>query len=408
MPVKWKATNYPGVRYYEHEDRKHGVRKDKYFAIRYQREGVRREEGLGWSSEGWNEKKAAIELSKLKQAHITGEGPNSLKEKRAIEKARQEATIAEKEKQAIDALTFGDFFKDTYYPQAEADKTAHSYNREDALFRHWIAPVIGSTPLKEISPFHIEKIKKKMADKKQSPRSIQYALAVVRQVFNHAYRVGLYDKESPTKKVKKPSVDNKRYRFLSHDEAERILTALKAKSEQVYEIALVSLHCGLRAGEVFGLQWGDVDLERGHILVKDTKSGKNRTAFMTDRVRFLLSDKEKGSPTDLVFPDRNGEIITKISRTFERTVNDLELNKGIDDPRQRVVFHTLRHTYASWLVENGTDLYTVKELMGHSTLAMTERYSHLGQNTLQNAVQKLDQRIHQDKGKHDASNMGGK
>jgi len=50
------------------------------------------------------------------------------------------------------------------------------------------------------------------------------------------------------------------------------------------------------------------------------------------------------------------------------------------------VFHTLRHTYASWLVESGVDLYTVKKLMGHSTIAMTERYSHLGNNTLQNAV----------------------
>jgi site-specific recombinase XerD len=75
------------------------------------------------------------------------------------------------------------------------------------------------------------------------------------------------------------------------------------------------------------------------------------------------------------------------------------LNKGIEDKRQRVVFHTLRHTYASWLVENGVDLYTVKELMGHKNLAMTERYSHLGQNTLKAAVQKLERAISRPKGK---------
>ena len=54
-----------------------------------------------------------------------------------------------------------------------------------------------------------------------------------------------------------------------------------------------------------------------------------------------------------------------------------------------VTFHTLRHTYASWLVEAGVDLYTVKELMGHSTLSMTERYAHVGNGMLQNAVKKL-------------------
>ena len=56
----------------------------------------------------------------------------------------------------------------------------------------------------------------------------------------------------------------------------------------------------------------------------------------------------------------------------------------------RVVFHTLRHTYTSWLVKDGVDLYIVKELMGHSTITMTEKYSHLGENTLQNAVRSLE------------------
>ena len=63
------------------------------------------------------------------------------------------------------------------------------------------------------------------------------------------------------------------------------------------------------------------------------------------------------------------------------------------DTRDKVVFHTLRHTYASWLVQNGVDLYTVKELMGHSTLPMTERYAHLSKENLKNAVKKLEDRM---------------
>ncbi len=70
--------------------------------------------------------------------------------------------------------------------------------------------------------------------------------------------------------------------------------------------------------------------------------------------------------------------------------DSIGMNNGVTDRRQKVVFHTLRHTYASWLVEQGVDLYTVKELTGHGTLAMTERYSHLALDTLRRAVRTLE------------------
>ena len=68
----------------------------------------------------------------------------------------------------------------------------------------------------------------------------------------------------------------------------------------------------------------------------------------------------------------------------------LKIENGIYDRRQKVYFHTLRHTFASWLVQSGESLYTVKELLGHSTMAMTERYSHLASKNLKNAVMKLE------------------
>jgi site-specific recombinase XerD len=88
----------------------------------------------------------------------------------------------------------------------------------------------------------------------------------------------------------------------------------------------------------------------------------------------------------LVLGTANSNFLTQLSQLRK-------LSKGIEDKRQKVVFHTLRHTYASWLVERGADLYTVKELMGHKTLAMTERYSHLGENTLKQAVSRLDESL---------------
>jgi len=99
---------------------------------------------------------------------------------------------------------------------------------------------------------------------------------------------------------------------------------------------------------------------------------------------------DRRNPNDLVFPSANGGRIVQISETFNRVVTALGLNNGVTDPRQKVVFHTLRHTFASWLVEQGIDLYSVKELMGHGTLAMTERYSHLSPDKLRRAIKTLE------------------
>lgn len=382
----WNQTKFPGVRYREHPTRKHGIVKDRYFAIRYQKDGKRPEEGLGWASDGWSAERASIELAALKKAANTGEGPATLQEKRKLEQERREREEAEKKQQEIDAVTFTKFFDDTYYPQAKNDKKKGSWRTEELLSRLWIKPVIGEKPFKEISPIHLERIKKNMADAGKTPRSIHYALATIRQVFNLARAHSVFDGENPVSKVKKPSVDNKRVRFLSRDEAARLMEELLSRSKQLHDISLLSLHCGLRAGEIFNLTWDCIDHERGQILLKDTKSGRNRMAYMTNEVKSVMTELNQTSDSQLVFINRRGRKIKEVSKSFDRAVDEIGLNNGVTDPRQKVVFHTLRHTYASWLVEGGADLYVVKQLMGHSTITMTERYSHLSENALKQAV----------------------
>lgn len=383
-------TNYPGVRYREHSTKTFNGKIDKYFFIRYRVNGKLKEEGLGWASEGWNAKKASIELTKLKENHVKGEGPQTLADKRRLIQERQEAEKVEKEKEKKESITFSQVFLNQYMPQAKNNKGQRSYKREESLYKLWIAPVIGKTPFKDVTPLNLERIKKNMTDQGMSARSIRYALAVIRQVFNFAKRHDIYKGDNPTAKIKLPQADNRRLRFLTHEEAESLLESLFNKSPLTYEIALMSLYCGMRAGEIFSLTWGDVDIERGMLTLRDTKSGRNRTAFMTQTVRDLLKNKQRGRNNDLVFPGRGGVKITSISNSFDRSVVELGFNEGITDPRQRLVFHSLRHTYASWLVERGVDLYTVKTLLGHSTLALTERYSHLGNNTLQNAIRVIE------------------
>ena len=396
MPSKQLAkqkTIYPGIRYREHPTRKYNGKQDRYFFIRYHRQGKLKEEGVGWASENWNAKKASQELAKLKEGIRLGTGPQSLAEKRQLLQEKKNAEQAEKERETRENVSFSHIFSTIYFPQATNNKDSESCRREQDLFKGWISPVIGDLPLKDISPFHLERIKKNMSDASLAARTIRYALAVIRQVFNFSKFNNLFAGESPTTKVKVPQADNRRFRFLTHEEADKLFKILALKNSQLYEMALISLHCGLRAGEIFPLTWGDIDLDKGMILLKDTKSGRSRTAFMTQIVKNMFAAKNHGKKDSLIFLDKEGNQFKTLSRTFEAVVKDLGFNTGVTDPRQKVVFHTLRHTYASWLVEGGVDLYTVKNLLGHSTIAMTERYSHLGNNTLQNAVKVFEQNI---------------
>ena len=389
MARNWIKTAFVGVRYREHDTRKHGVRPDRYFSVRYKLDGKDKEEGLGWSSQGWTAQKAAEKLAKLKEAQRTGEGAITLAEKRQQAAAARHAEAEARATEERENITLAQAWE-KYLPVAQANKAAHTAYAEEAAYRLWLSPTLAGKPLRDIKPIHLERIKKTMTEAGRSAQTIRHVLAALRQVFNFAKRHGLYAGDNPVSLVKKPSADARRLRFLTHDEADRLLAALAERESNVHDMALLALHCGLRAGEIFALTWGDVDMERGVLILRDTKSGKTRAAYLTEAVAAMLAGMERRGHNDLVFLSANGGRIVQITETFNRVVAALGFNNGVTDPRQKVVFHTLRHTFASWLVEQGVDLYSVKELMGHGTLAMTERYSHLSPDKLRRAVKTLE------------------
>ena len=388
---QYKSTNYPGVRYREHKIRKHGIKPDQYFFIRYQKDGKRKEEGVGWASEGWTPSKVALKLAELKAAATTGDGESRLSDVRAKVETEKQQEIARLEQEEKDNIPLSTYFNEIYYPAISQEKKKSAHIREESLFRLWIQTTMGDKPLKDISVFDLERLKKNMLKAGRSLRSMEYALTTLGQVFRHAERLGYFQGDIPTTKVKKPKYDNKRVRFLSQDEAHILLEKLKGKSQETYEMALLSLHCGLRAGEVFSLTWKDVDLDHGLITLLDTKSSKTRTVSMTDDVKAYLIKKDQSGKQDLIFPDRKtGGIKKQISKSFPRAVDEVGLNDGIDDRRQKVTFHTLRHTFASWLVMAGISLYDIKELLGHATLTMTERYAHLAPDRNKRAAETME------------------
>ena len=154
-------------------------------------------------------------------------------------------------------------------------------------------------------------------------------------------------------------------------------------------MAILGLDCGLRFGEIASLCWEDCDFNREQMLIRDPKAHANRYAFMTQRVKEMLLQRRTVGEAGFVFLDENGNKLGRISNTFRRIADEM-FNKDIKDSRLKVCFHTLRHTFASWLVEGGIGLYEIKELMGYADFSMTQRYSHLSPEGLRKAIRILD------------------
>lgn len=378
-----------GIRYKLGPVRKGKVKPDKYYVLRFTVDGKSYQEALGWESEGVTLAKARIELAKLKEAKRTGEGARSLRERRQIAEEVKKQQEIEAEKEKARNISFADFWEQEYV-QTQSHKAYGSVSTEDGLWQNWIKPVLGEVPLCSLSASHLEKIKNNMLRQKKAVATIKYTFAVISQMWSLGIKLGLVNGICPVKLVALPKKDNKRQRHLSPEEIEMLLTVLKERSPVSHDMALISLDCGLRFGEIASLCWEDCNFETRQFLIRDPKARVNRYAFMTERVFSMLISRKQADSTGLIFLDRKGKRIVQISKAFREIVDEL-FNQEVTDSRYRVCFHTLRHTFASRLVASGIDLYSVKELMGHSDISMTQRYSHLSPEGLRNAIKVLEQ-----------------
>ena len=405
MAGKWIKTSFRGVEYRQHETRKHGVKFDRYFRIRFMVDGKAKVAGLGWATEGWTEQKAALKLQEYRENAKFGVGPSSLREEQEASRERREqerlaaeaaaeSSRREQERLTREKVTVSQYWAEHYFPDREKSKSEKIVKNEERLFRIWIQPAIGHIPLKGVTKADIVTLKESIISAGRSNRTCEYVLAVARQIFNHVIRERGWVSENPTRYVDKPAVNNQRTRFLDAAEGEVLLTKLQEHSQQLHDISLLSLRCGLRAGEIFKLVWGDVDLKEGRIHIRNPKNGQNRHAFMTPEIRAMFERQERtgGDASEPVFKSRYGEPLKEISHTFSRAVDSLGWNDG-KDSLERLTFHSLRHSFASQLVKAGTHLFVVRDLLGHKTMQMTQRYSHVKDDQRIEAVQALDNAV---------------
>jgi len=256
---------------------------------------------------------------------------------------------------------------------------------------------LGNVPVCELNQQRVEKfLNDRMAEKKLSPATRNRHLAHLSSMFNRGKEWGLIT-SNPAQGIKPLRENGARTRFLDGDEIERLLAA----STQTFRPILVTaLHTGMRKGEILKLRWSDVDFNNSIITIQESKSGKKRMLPMDDTVCETLKVLPSRFKKGYVFPSPMGEgkPLYDCRKQFSNAVKQADIHN--------FRFHDLRHTFASHLVMSGVDLMTVKELLGHATLTMTMRYTHLAPDHRMRAIKILDSAYRTDTKSDTVENSG--
>lgn len=286
---------------------------------------------------------------------------------------------------------------------------AKQYKAIESVINKFINPSIGAMQLKTVKPVHLHKIMNGLTEYSDSYISKIYD--VIRQIFLEAYRNGLVT-VNPAESLKKPSGKKKQQRRAITPK-ERELTLKVAEYYRGGLFVLIMLYCGLRPGEVAALIWKDVDLKNNIIHVRQalksdqTVSVPKTAAGIRDvPIPAVLKDrllKEKGSPFDLVCTNSQGGRYTASSfnAMFEVFRNEMNKAAGCKTFRNKVLppfaigddltLYCYRHTYGTDLQAAGVPINVAKELMGHSSIAVTAQiYTHKSEAAFNNAARLID------------------
>lgn len=241
--------------------------------------------------------------------------------------------------------------------------------------------------IEDVTSTTVEKIRDELK-KRLAPATVKQILALLRAMHNKARGWKMTNAPNPVSSISMPRTDNTRERALTPEESALLLDALLVRSELAHGLALLSLNTGARLGELYKLTWADVDLSGRVLTFRWTKSGKTRRVPLNETALAWFKGREETK--GLVFPSRVEKRKDTHSPSTFRHVADALFNEEVRDRRHRVVFHTLRHTFATRLVAGGVPLNVVRDLLGHSSMAMLERYAHLIPGARQAAVALLD------------------
>jgi site-specific recombinase XerD len=371
-----EATNF----YYKHIDRQNIKRVKNKKGVRYKAQ----------YSRGYNKKTG----KRNKVMNATFETmAEAVSWRKACRESNGETSTTDKAQTPF--KNFSKYWLDNEVKVTKSQNTIDTYERN---LRLYIWPTIGNLKLNEIKKYHINEVVAFMHKSKKSASTINLVLAMIGRCFNYALDNDILE-INPMNRYKKQVKDAvKKHNYWEDNDIRIFFNYIKGHHD--YPLYYTALRTGMRKGELLGLKWSLIDLERGEILVartrtqkglsETTKSKKGRHIPMTsDLIKILTKLKDKiqvkNNQNNYVFINKYSNPVDY--QTLSGNFKSLQRQAGLD---KVIRFHDLRHTFASQFILKGGDSERLKRIMGHSDLKMTELYTHLNKDHLKKGLEFIE------------------
>jgi len=364
------STEYSGVYFVKLANQ------DQSFFIRYKRNGKSVEEKAGRNNQGWNAEKAY--QFRTERMSGTSAAGNELQSNSDL--------LSQQD------WTFSKIFSEYLRLRNKLKGRANDIYR----FKNYLEKEFANITPSCVTQDDIERFKYNLQNRELKPATIRHVLELLRRLANFAAKNNLCSGLSF--KIQMPKVENYKTEELNNAQLQKLMQVLEEESDiQVSNLVRLALYTGMRRGELFNLNWGDIDFYNKTITVKSDKKGDQPTIPLNEMAEKVLVEHahtENGSK--FVFPGRGGKKRTECKRPL------LRIRKKAGLPDDFRILQGLRHVYASMLVSSGkADLETLQSLLTQKSPLMTQRYAHLldesqtnseniiadGENNLSNATE---------------------
>ncbi len=291
--------------------------------------------------------------------------------------------------------TLGAAWKRYYDDWLIAHKKARAYNDNSTYETHLAKHELHNRRLNKISLRDLEKLSVAKLNAGLAPQTVVHILGLIRRIMNRNIKWKYWSGPSPFNEFTMPEVDNERTRFLTEKDARVLLDKLKKRNTRAWVMSLLAVQCGLRFGEIAKLKIRDIDFDNNLIFIRKPKNSHSRYAFMLDSLKVALDEWLHFSHTDspLVFPSSTGTILFDMDHDFKDVIDEMKLNEGVTERRDRFSFHCLRHTFASYLASEGYSIANIAEMLGQRSTKMAKRYTHLLPSTHKAAALHIDMKL---------------
>lgn len=277
--------------------------------------------------------------------------------------------------------TLDELVRERYLPHVKGYK--RSWRTDETVLRVHILPVLGAQYIDQIRAEPIATLVQKMRGVGYATGTTNRVVIVLRHLFNLArkWRVpGVA--ENPTAGIEL-APDVNRERFLSADEARRLIVSIEQDENEVARKAIMLLLLtGARRNEITHAKWEHLEWDRRTLLVPLSKSGKPRSIALNAAAIALLRSIDASVHSPYIFP---APTTNRPSPSLYFPWQRIRVRAGMPDLR----LHDLRHSFASFLVNSGVSLYVVQGLLGHAHTRYTQRYAHLTPDTLLDAAETM-------------------